>query len=680
MLPSVEVPSRLPNKWKWFAIAGILAAMSVASLWAPWHHKGPSTLRVGLSEFYPYIHVDESGRPMGLAVEVVQTAAERAGVKLQWIKVSDAERALRSGQIDLYPLLTLTDQRRKEFHFSPAWWEASQALLSPRDRPVPDPSSAVGKRIAIRDLNYGAAVAQNRLPGAILLRTRGTHTMIDNVCSGEVDGALMDSRLVYEGLLDQPPACAGRKLLLTPLPDSGLPMATASSPAAAATADRVFSAIEALALDGAMTNYADRWFVMPQQTYVQETAARRDRDRLILLFGLAGTILLALNIWHTRRAMAIQKAAECAREEARQAEERFKAFMGHTPAVTFIKDAHGRWTYVNDAFGRSFHLDGKACLGKTNEEIWPADVAAQMHASDLEVLRTGQPIQEIQTFRDHNGELRHWLVLKFPLTDGKGAPCLGGAAIEVTQQQRAAELVRKSEERYRALFEDAPIPIHELDSAGLIRRVNRAECELLGLEREDIAGRHASEFVTPETRALSIASMREKLAGRIHPQPFERKFQCKSGVRIMEIHETPIQDENGRVHGMRTFLIDLTDRHEAQARADEFARQLQKNNEVLKQALAAAQEATRAEEPVPGKHEPRNPYAHERSAWDDRAVAEHRAFYRTEGTGVRSRASPASTCYRSSTTFWICPRSKRARWSWRARPSIWRRWSSRPSS
>jgi PAS domain S-box-containing protein len=594
VLLSQQIRSRLRFRGWRIAVGVIAVAAVLLFLLRMAQSRTPAVLRVGVSEFYPYVHGDETGRPVGLAVQVVEAAAARSGIRLIWIKVGDAEQALRAGRVDLIPLLTVTAERKRDLYMSPPWWEASQTLLSLRDLPIPDPGATGGKRIAIRDLSFSAEVARRGLPGAILLPTRDPQVMIANVCSGEVDGALMDGRLAYTSLLDPLAVCLGRKLQLVPLPNASLPMATGSTQAARRTAQRLYGAIEELALDGTMTDYTNQWFVMPQQRYVQTRLARRDWLRLISVFTLAGLILLALTVWHSRRALDIRRAAERAWARAHQAEERFLAFMGHTPVVTFIKDSTGKMIYVNDAFNKTFHVDPKDCLGKTSEELFPACVAGMMRASDLQVLQEGQSVQEVQSFPGSNGELRYFLVLKFPLSDDAGESCIGGSVIEITEQQRAADLVKQSRESYRSLFEDAPVPIHEIDSAAVVRRVNRAECALLGFAEEEIVGRHASEFAAPECRAQSMAAVRDKLAGLKALVPFERSYICKDGRALaMEVYETPILGKNGEIQGLRTCMVDLTERNLAQARADAYSRQLQENNRALVEALGAAQEATK---------------------------------------------------------------------------------------
>ena len=74
--------------------------------------------------------------------------------------------------------------------------------------------------------------------------------MIAGVCSGALDGALLDGRLIYQELLDQPGDCDGLKLQIVPIPETLLPMATVSTRKVSDTADLLFAVIEQLALDG----------------------------------------------------------------------------------------------------------------------------------------------------------------------------------------------------------------------------------------------------------------------------------------------------------------------------------------------------------------------------------------------------------------------------------------------
>jgi len=138
------------------------------------------------------------------------------------------------------------------------------------------------------------------------------------------------------------------------------------------------------------------------------------------------------------------------------------------------------------------------------------------------------------------------------------------------------------------------VPIHEIDGEGVVRRVNRAECELLGFAPDQILGRHAWEFVSPEQRAQSEAAVRAKLQGQAPLVPFQRAYQCRDGRTILaEVHDSLILGKDGAILGLRSSMLDLTERFVAQTRLNAYAGELQEKNAALGQALASAQEATK---------------------------------------------------------------------------------------
>jgi PAS domain S-box-containing protein len=579
---------------KRYIAAVVAAALALAvCLYALTRREPAARLRAGFSEFLPYVGKDESGSPAGLAVQVVQEAAKRTGIRLEWVEVEDAEKALREGAIDLFPILTVSPERKKGLYASVPWWESSQSLLSLREHALKNPAAAVGRRIAIRGRPFGAIAAASQLPGAITILTQGPLKMIADLCKGQVDGVLLDGRLIYGALLEQPATCADRPLLVVPLPQASFPMATFARPVAKAAADRLFEGIEQVALDGTLTTLANQWFALPQQRYVRDRLAERQQRQLNLLYAAVVALFGLLSLWYTRRNLRTRRTAEDAWARARHAELRFETFMAHTPAAAMIKDESGHILYANNALLTFCGRQLPEVLGKEDCELW--GIAKEtVRAHDREMLRTGLPAQYVRTLTSHTGRRHHWLILKFPLA-GAGNRLIGLTAIDITEQQSAADQVARSEERYRLLFEEAPVAFHEIDRNGVLTRVNRARCAITGHSREELIGRHASEFMeTAEQCEQSRAAVRAKLSGTLPLAPVERSYRCKDGrVLRVEVYDTAIYAANGAIQGLRSCLVDLTERYEARQRIDAFALELQQNNAALARALESAREATR---------------------------------------------------------------------------------------
>lgn len=136
----------------------------------------------------------------------------------------------------------------------------------------------------------------------------------------------------------------------------------------------------------------------------------------------------------------------------------------------------------------------------------------------------------------------------------------------ITQRKQAEKSLQDSEADLRALFDDASLPYHEIDCNGIVVRVNRAECEALGLKATEMVGRPIWDFVCPEEREPCRAAVMGTLLGTSAP-PRERKFLSRTGAElIFQLYYRPIQDAAGNVVGVRTTMIDRTETSQLNAR------------------------------------------------------------------------------------------------------------------
>ena len=131
-----------------------------------------------------------------------------------------------------------------------------------------------------------------------------------------------------------------------------------------------------------------------------------------------------------------------AAEALRQVEERFAQFMRHLPGVAFMKDTDGRYVFVNPTFEQLYHRRLSDLAGRTDAEVWPAEIAAQFSANDRRVLETGEALLTTETV-PHDDGLHEWLVSKFPVLDAGGVPrMVAGIAVDVTERRHAENQLR----------------------------------------------------------------------------------------------------------------------------------------------------------------------------------------------------------------------------------------------
>lgn len=132
-----------------------------------------------------------------------------------------------------------------------------------------------------------------------------------------------------------------------------------------------------------------------------------------------------------------RKQAEAALDDS---ERRFARFMEQFPGLAWIKDAAGRYVYANESAQRVFRAPAARLYGRSDDEIFPPDTAAQFRDNDRRALASALGIQAVETFEHEDGIVHHSLVSKFPIpaVDGS-APLIGGMAVDVTELKNAEE-------------------------------------------------------------------------------------------------------------------------------------------------------------------------------------------------------------------------------------------------
>ncbi|MEJ5360285.1 MAG: PAS domain S-box protein [Desulfobacterales bacterium] len=130
--------------------------------------------------------------------------------------------------------------------------------------------------------------------------------------------------------------------------------------------------------------------------------------------------------------------------------------------------------------------------------------------------------------------------------------------LAMARRKRLAEkLLAQSEERFRLLYEEAPLPYVALDEAGAFLSANDAFLKTLRLQRQDLPGRFA-DLVHPAWQDRFRDSFRRLLStGEASGMEFELRRADGEGLRVFffgrSLHADP--DGAARVHGI---LWDIT--------------------------------------------------------------------------------------------------------------------------
>jgi PAS domain S-box-containing protein len=240
-----------------------------------------------------------------------------------------------------------------------------------------------------------------------------------------------------------------------------------------------------------------------------------------------------------------------------------------------LKDRQGRYIYANKEFKRAFHTTGEI-EGKTDDELFSAELAAAFQAVDRQVLQTGLPTKFEDVALDQDG-LHTRIVRKFPLFNAEGKIyAIGGAVTDITDRRREEFALRYSEENYRLVVETAPDAVISIDETGVILFANPATVRIFGYDPTELIGKPLTVLMPEFLRKLHEKGFSRYLATgqrHINWQGTELTALRKSGQEFpVEISFGELSRDGHKVFS--GFIRDIGERKLAEEMRAAHARQI----------------------------------------------------------------------------------------------------------
>jgi PAS domain S-box-containing protein len=316
---------------------------------------------------------------------------------------------------------------------------------------------------------------------------------------------------------------------------------------------------------------------------LQLSDRRRDRfsPQAVRFFeGLGASIGIALT----------RKQAE---EALRKNEDQLRTIAEGTQALLMSVDAKGRLTYANDATATALgYASPEELIGRSYLHfVHPAD-REQVLDTFTNQASTRQPssVQEFR-IRDTDGKDK-WLSLVATLAIKEGQVVgQSGVAQDITARKQAEDARQRAEQRYRALFEDAPAMYVITRNDGgvpVIEECNELFCQTLGFGRDELVGRQLADFYSPASRAqMGEAGVYDRVfAGE--PVAEERELVTRDGTIVSSMLRAVSEvDAAGNPTGSRDMFVDITESRRAEAEIVRRAAQQTAINAILAAGMKA---------------------------------------------------------------------------------------------
>ena len=267
----------------------------------------------------------EDGKAAGLSVDLVNEAARRRGIALEWIFWPESsESALDRKIVDLWPLITITPDRLKKFHISEPYLTHEHCLLvrdDSRYRKTEDLAAAtVGIANPAIDMLHLGRVLPNAKPMAKPL----VASVIEAVCAGRADAAFMDKYTAISALLDMQ-GCGGSKLRWIGVPQVRSQLGVGSTFEARAAADALREEIGVMSQEGRLAAIFEQFGFMSGQGVesVEALLSARRRETRLIATAAVFALLFALTCWQTVRLVRERNRTRQAQADLRESQERY---------------------------------------------------------------------------------------------------------------------------------------------------------------------------------------------------------------------------------------------------------------------------------------------------------------------------------------------------------------------
>jgi len=250
-------------------------------------------------------------------------------------------------------------------------------------------------------------------------------------------------------------------------------------------------------------------------------------------------------------------------ESLRESEEFSSSLLSNSPNPILVLNPDASVRYVNPALEKLTGFSSKELVGKKPPYPWWSEETLQKTRRDFEkaIQRGAKRLEEL--FQKKNEE-RFWVeITSTPVRSNGEFQYYLANWVDITERKRTEEALRRSEERFRDLFENANDLIQSVTADGHFRYVNKRWREILGYSEEEVANLLLWDIIHPDSIPHCREVFQKVMSGKT-VKNIEVVFVAKDGKLVPVEGNVNCRFEEGKPVATRGIFRDITERKQAE--------------------------------------------------------------------------------------------------------------------
>src|SRR5229473_1808102 len=257
-------------------------------------------------------------------------------------------------------------------------------------------------------------------------------------------------------------------------------------------------------------------------------------------------------------------------EAARRSERELRDVVNTVPAHVWSTSPEGEVDFVNDRWLQFTGLTLDGASGWKWEAVLHPDDRTRVVADWHTAVKNGQATESEARVRRADGEYCWWFIRNVPLRDETGKIVRWyGTAIDIEDRKRTEQALRKSEERWRSVFENSAIGVALSDLNGRFLATNHVYQTIVGYTEEELRALCFLDLTHEDYREANWALITELLEGKRRQFQIEKKYRRKDGSSIWVSNNVSLVPGTERVP---RFIMALSEDITQRKRAEEKLR------------------------------------------------------------------------------------------------------------